>query len=94
MLIVERVLKLLLAAGADVNMKTGDCWTPLQYGIIYNNVTAVNLLLDHGAEWNLKDQGGRTLRFKFSDAMVQLLSGRGVITQVMTTPRLRSSHLS
>ena len=93
----ERIIKLLLAAGADVNMRTDDqtaSYTPLQHAILANNVTAMNLLLDHGAESNLKDELGLPQWFDISGAMVQLFSERGILTQVMTTPRLRRSHPS
>lgn len=95
----ERVIKLLVAAGADVNIRLRrafNSYTLLQHAILANNMTAVILLLDHGAEFKFRYEYGGTEPFDtvdIPDAMVQLFSERGILTQVMTTPRLRSSHL-
>ncbi|XP_068249187.1 ankyrin repeat and SOCS box protein 3-like [Palaemon carinicauda] len=52
----EDVVRLLLSAGADPNMKSGDDWVlPLPRAVANNNIQVVELLLDAGADPNKKD---------------------------------------
>ena len=51
-----------LAAGTDVNAKTGFRWTPLHYAVREGHKEITDLLLTNGAEVNAKnDEGGTPL---------------------------------
>lgn len=45
-----QLLELLLAAGADVNQRGLNDWTPLHYAAAHDDVAAIELLLAHGAD--------------------------------------------
>ena len=49
-----RIIKLLLASGAEVGQRGVNDWTPLHYAVVERNVDAVRLLLAHGADPTLK----------------------------------------
>ena len=50
------VLKSLLRAGADVNMKGIHDWTPAHSAAVKNDVTALELLVAHGADLNIRTE--------------------------------------
>ena len=51
-----------LAAGTDVNAKTGSGWTPLHYAAREGHKEITDLLLSNGADVNAKnDEGGTPL---------------------------------
>ena len=54
------VLSCLIENGADVNLSTDDNRTPLMTACEYGHVNAVCVLIEHGANVNLQDQGGLT----------------------------------
>ena len=49
-----------LAAGTDVNAKTGSGWTPLHYAAREGHKEITDLLLTNGADVNAKNGSGRT----------------------------------
>jgi ankyrin repeat protein len=54
----ERALKALLAGGASVKLKDAtQGFTPLHYAAMKNQVTCIELLLDAGAELEVRDLG-------------------------------------
>ena len=56
------VVKQHLAAGTDVNAKTGSGWTPLHYAAREGHKEITDLLLTNGADVNAKnDEGGTPL---------------------------------
>jgi ankyrin repeat protein len=49
----EYTLIMLLRHGADVNIRSGDCFAPLTLAICSNRMFMAKILLDHGAVvWN------------------------------------------
>lgn len=52
-------VKKMIQFGENVN-KTSNGKTPLMYAARYNRVEIINLLLENGAEVDIKDKGGRT----------------------------------
>ncbi|MEM8486430.1 MAG: ankyrin repeat domain-containing protein [Bacteroidota bacterium] len=48
------VIELLIEAGADVNLKGGNDWTPAHHAAARNDVKALTLLVDHGADLSIK----------------------------------------
>ena len=62
----QKVVELLLAAGADVNAHNeNDHWgtAPLHAAAHANQAGIAQLLIDHGADVNAKDREGRTPMF-------------------------------
>ena len=57
-----KAVKQHLAAGTDVNAKTGSGWTPLHYAAREGHKEITDLLLTYGADVNAKnDEGGTPL---------------------------------
>ena len=56
---IEKV-KQIIAYGIDVNDTTNRGMTPLMYAAIYNQSEIAKLLLEKGANLNLKDKSGST----------------------------------
>jgi len=54
------IVGLLLDAGADVNARDGDGWTPLHWAILASNYDTARFLLEHGAEANARSEGGES----------------------------------
>ena len=54
------MLRLLIDAGGDVNVRAQDGWTPLHCAAYWGHEEAAQLLLDQGAEVDLPDNNGRT----------------------------------
>jgi len=50
----NKILKLLLESGADVGQRGLNDWTALHYAIIQRDLEAVKVLLDYGADPDLK----------------------------------------
>ena len=46
----KEIVELLIAKGADVNAKTGDGRTPLDYSIVNKQPETANLLRKHGGK--------------------------------------------
>jgi hypothetical protein len=56
----DKILKLLLAKGADPNIEDNEGKTPLYWAIFTENSEATNILLQHGANPNKPDKIGNT----------------------------------
>ncbi len=72
------IARVLIDAGADVNWIDGEGVTPLILSSFKNHIELVRLLLDHGANTDIKDQWDRTaldyaLRRGEADPIAQLL---------------------
>ncbi|CAG0911339.1 unnamed protein product, partial [Cyprideis torosa] len=52
------VMEILLAAGAEVDARGSDGFTPLQWACREGSLEGVRLLIDHGADWRLADDHG------------------------------------
>lgn len=52
--------EVLIASGADVDIRNTDGLTPLHYAVIHNSPAVVEVLLGNGAKTNLQDHGRRT----------------------------------
>ena len=52
------ILKTLIAAGADINVKDSDGKTPLHHAVVFNDPSIVKILVDAGADVYVKDKGG------------------------------------
>lgn len=76
------VVKTLLAAGAVVDERNVDSWTPLHEAIYHGNVEVCKVLLDHGADASLANDSGNNamlLAVKIDNAPIcALLMSRGV----------------
>ena len=55
----ERI-KGLLDAGADVNTKDPDGFTPLKWAVVRGHAATVQVLLDGGADLNMRDSRDQT----------------------------------
>ncbi|CAG0904551.1 unnamed protein product, partial [Cyprideis torosa] len=53
-----QVMKILLAAGAEVDGRCSAGRTPLMYACLNGSVEGVRLLIQHGADWRLSDDYG------------------------------------
>ena len=56
------IVQLFLSKGANVNHKLsyGDGWTCLFVAVYNKHSALVELLLEHGADWKIKDKRDRT----------------------------------
>lgn len=63
------VVRVLLAAGADINAQPADKMTALHFAVRKNDLALAALLLEHGADVSAKESRGRT--------PLQLAEGRG-----------------
>lgn len=54
------IVKMLLHAGADINARDNDDWTPLMYAVRSGNVDATMMLLDLDAKLDLSTTDGKT----------------------------------
>ena len=74
-----KAVKQHLAAGADVNAKTGDGWSPLIYATYYGHKEIIELLIAAGADANVKDSfGGNLLHYAAS-------RGRKEVAELLVT---------
>lgn len=79
---IKVILHDLLQHGADVNRKTrkGDNW-PLMYAAAHGDTEVVRILLDRGANVNIKDHGGDTALIEAtpfgSEAVIRMLLEKG-----------------
>ena len=65
---------MLLAKGADVNVKTKSGWTPLHYGAQSGSVGVVELLLAKGADVNAQTKSGKgPIDFARDPKVIELL---------------------
>jgi len=75
------VVRALLAAGADPNVRSEANYTTLHKAAVHGNLEIVRLLLDQGADPNAVRDGGHTplddAREKGHDAVADLLLARG-----------------
>jgi ankyrin repeat protein len=85
---VEREAARLIAAGADVNARTFDGWTPLHFAAYAGCLEVVELLLSKGAAVNPEDENGWTPLHSAgvhdSDDVAELLLLRGASVHSMT----------
>ena len=56
----SEILKLLIRAGADLNMPNDKLQYPLHFAAFKQNAEAVEILLEHGANTRVLDRKGRT----------------------------------
>ncbi len=75
------VVRTLLAAGADPNVRSEANYTTLHKAAVHGNLEIVRMLLDHGADPKAIRDGGHTpiddAREKGHDAVVKLLEAHG-----------------
>jgi ankyrin repeat protein len=57
------IIEMLLAAGANVSLKTDEGNTALMFAVVEKNVESVNLLLQAGAAINERNESGETALF-------------------------------
>lgn len=55
----DRAMKILLDAGADVNARDNDGWTPLMAAVTQGYPGTARMLLEHGADVNARDCTGQ-----------------------------------
>ncbi|WP_406697112.1 ankyrin repeat domain-containing protein [Singulisphaera sp. Ch08] len=96
---VESVVRLLLAAGADVLTRNEDGRTALMAAAASGNLEVVQRLLDAGADPNAEDREGRTAYQQAlecnNEEIAELLRGRTVATEDAEKPwRLNQAGLS
>lgn len=60
-------IKLLLAAGADVNARDADNATPLHAPFLYGDVDILQVLIEHGADVNAKNNDGETALLQWAE---------------------------
>jgi len=88
------VVKLLLAARADVNQKNADEATALHAAVRRDSLPLVDVLMEHGAEVNLAGQYGATPLYcaaahNFTEIMERLLEAKAhVDTQSIDVRRV------
>jgi ankyrin repeat protein len=63
------IVKMLIEAGANVNDKDDQGYTPLAISAMYNQKELVQYLIDHGAKVNVKNKDGRTPLMEAVDAV-------------------------
>jgi uncharacterized protein len=54
------IIELLLAKGADINIKSNEGYTPFFYGINQANIEVMKFLIVRGADVNIKGNDGKT----------------------------------
>jgi ankyrin repeat protein len=72
----KAMIELLLAKGANINIKKNDGYTPLHLAVGRGNVAMVELLVAKGADVNVKNNAGDTpLMLAKDDKVRALLAG-------------------
>jgi ankyrin repeat protein len=56
----QRILKLILPLGLEINAQTHTGQTPLHYAIHFNGMEYVPILEKNGADWTIKNNEGKT----------------------------------
>ena len=56
-----KVVQLLVSAGADVNARADNDWTPLMSGVVTSDPKVLSLLIDAGADVNARANDGMTV---------------------------------
>lgn len=91
------VIRILIDAGSDVNAARESGWTVLHSAVECNNVAAIGMLLDAGAEVSTADQRGTALRLAVergkADCVQALLDG-GVTPNERGTLRRTLVHIA
>ena len=73
-------IKRLIEAGADVDSKDDEDWSPLDWAVAMDNVEIAELLISAGADVNSKGYLGRSLlHWASSEKMKSLLKKHGAI---------------
>lgn len=54
------ILKVLITAGADLNIQNEEGWTPLHIAALHNNTEIVSMLVTAGAHLNVQNESGLT----------------------------------
>lgn len=52
------IIKLLIDAGADLNIQTAIGWTALMYSADWGNIEVCKILIDAGANWYIQNRNG------------------------------------
>ena len=75
------VVNTLVDAGASINTRQAQSWTPLHYAADKNHLEVVRVLLEHGADKSAKSRDGKTpllfAALKGHSECVELLKERG-----------------
>lgn len=58
---VSRMLTLFLKAGADPNLKTFNCYSPLHYAALNSMLKELFILVEHGGDYNVRPSSGATM---------------------------------
>ncbi len=95
----HEMVKLLLAAGAEVDVRDTDGLTPLHTAAAFSDTPAVRLLLAADAEVNARTKDGLTplhlaARFSKTPAVVELLIGVHAKLDARTKDGLTPLHLA
>ena len=85
-----KIVKILIDAGADVNIQNEEEDTPLHIATRWCNIKTIKLLLDSGADVNIKNKKGwtplhSTLAIEYLDKLTLLLSVPDIDLNVQDT---------
>ena len=77
----EDLVRALIAAGADVNSKDKDLWTPLHYAALTYNMALCKILIDAGADVNAITASGDSVlhRARNNKALEDFLKSHGAV---------------
>jgi len=54
------IARMLIGAGADVDVQDESGWTPLHWASYYNRIEIIQMFIDAGADLDIQDVNGRT----------------------------------
>ncbi len=87
------ILKLLMAAGANINVQAGNGYTPILLATIYQNIPLMQAILEYHPDLSLADSGGGT-PFHFAvaagdSAIMKVLSDYVQKNQIAVSPEIQ-----